>query len=174
MPLALLAAACGHDDLVVPDTPEEEPSTPYVELRIAMPANASETRSYPTGGEEGDGRERGLENEDKVHDINVFFYLETNGKGMDSPVNTRILKHIFYNIDDPSDSNNTPLWTGDRHESDSEEENPYFEKNYLVLRFECSGEELKQVEETGIDFLVVANVGLRLDQIKSRKALIDI
>ncbi len=156
----LLATACGHDDLVVPDEyPEEKPS-PYIEVRIAVPAANPLTRSNPMGGEEGNGRERGIENEDKIHDINVFFYIEeVDGKGMDSKDETVIIKHIYYNLDNASDSYNSALQSiyEDTHQDDSY--SPYYATNYLTLRFECSDEDIARVESTGINFVAIANVG---------------
>ncbi|MDE6741978.1 MAG: hypothetical protein K2J58_06565, partial [Muribaculaceae bacterium] len=155
----LLASACGHDNLVPPDVYVEE-KTPYVELRIAMPAGVSYvTRANPMGGEEGNGREEGILNEDKIHDVNIFFYIEEKGKGMNSRPETPILNHIFYNLDNRNDSRNTKLWSGEANVNAGETV-PYFDKNYLVLKFECSAEERQQIESTGISFLVIANVDL--------------
>ena len=95
--VVLLATACGHDDLLPTDVYEEEKTTPYVELRIAIPvANPLSTRSNPMGGEEGNGRELGVLNEDKIHNINVFFYDDENygAIGLDSDPKTPILFHI--------------------------------------------------------------------------------
>lgn len=157
--LALLANACGYDDLVVSEEkPTEEESTPYVEIRIAVPlANPASTRANPMGGEEGNGRERGILKEDSIHDINVFFYIEQNGLGMDSPDETSI-RHIYYNIDDPSDTDNTKNLTV--NPKDDKTPHEYWDKRYITLRFACSEEELKRVETScGINFVAVANLG---------------
>ncbi len=163
VPVLLLASACGYDHLVEPATYPDEPETPYVEIRISMPANdAASTRSNPMGGEEGNGREQGLDNEDRINDINIFFYLEeTSGKGMDSHAETPIINHIFYNLKDSSDPLNSQLWlSGDEvNEPDDDDNLPYFEKNYLVLKLKCTDADLRQVESTGINFVTLANVG---------------
>lgn len=159
--LVLLATACGHDELL-PDDVYVEETGPYVELRIAVPlANPTSTRANPMGGEEGNGREQGIENEDKIHDVNVFFYIEETdasgkGLGMDSKDDTKIIKHIYYNLDNANDPDNTKLVTGE-----IEDENPtdYQDKGYVTLRFECTQDEMTQAKNTGIDFVAIANVG---------------
>ncbi|MDE6379661.1 MAG: fimbria major subunit [Muribaculaceae bacterium] len=162
-------AACGHEELVNQDDYVEEESSPYFELRIAMPEGVdSSSRSNPAGGEEGNGREQGILNEDKIHDINVFFYIEEDGKGMDSNRDTKIIRQIYFNIDNPNDVQNSHLWqlkneaVGD--EKDKESYYPYFEKQYLVVKIKCSEDEMKKAESaTGLNFLVVANMGLMQD-----------
>lgn len=166
--LTLLAVpfmtACGHEELVDQDIHVDEEPSPYFELRIAMPEGVdSSSRSNPMGGEEGNGREQGVLNEDKIHDINVFFYIEEEGKGMDSDGKTNIIKQIYFNIDNPGDNLNSRLWQTEDEETgsdkDKEDYYPYFEKKYLVLKFKCTDSEMKQVEKTGLNFLVVANMG---------------
>lgn len=159
LPIALLANACGYDRLIDHDAFEEKTAS-YVELRIAMPTERA-TKSNPMGGEEGNGREHGLENEDRIHDINVFFYQEEPGKGMDSEGSLPICKHIYYNIDNHSDIQNTELWKAEPSEGnrDKEEYKPYFESNYLVLKFKCSDEDIRKAESTGLNFVALANVG---------------
>ncbi|MDE5880251.1 MAG: hypothetical protein K2H60_00840, partial [Muribaculaceae bacterium] len=171
MPLVvLLATACSHDDLVAPDEYPAQTTSPYVELRIAVPAvNPSSTRSNPMGGEEGNGRERGILNEDKIHDINVFFYIEDKndsgkGLGMDSPDETEIIKHIYYNLDNHNDVQNSQLWypadPNNPGDYDDEKFKPYYEKGYVVIKFKCQEEDIKRIDENGgINFVAVANVG---------------
>ena len=53
-------------------TPE---GVPYAYVSIALStAMTPSTRANPTGGEEGDGREPGQANENRVNDITLFFY----------------------------------------------------------------------------------------------------
>ncbi|MDE6026576.1 MAG: hypothetical protein K2G23_00710, partial [Muribaculaceae bacterium] len=116
------------------------------------------TRGNPMGGEEGNGREHGIENEDLIHDINVFFYIEKNGQGMDSPDDTKIIRHIYYNLDRPLDEENTK----DITINEDEDKNPpdYWDQRYVYLRFECTEDELNQVKASeGINFVAVANAG---------------
>lgn len=161
MLIVVLATACGHDDLVVPDVEPEVPATPYVELRITVPlANPSPTRANPMGGEEGNGRERGILNEDKVHDINVFFYKDENGMNGDD--NTQIDYQLFYNIQNPNDYLNTKV-------DSVSESNALFGEKYITLKFQYwkngSIEEAKDMK-----FLAVANAGPMSD-IKTLGAL---
>lgn len=145
-PLSTFFSACGHDDLV-PDDVYVEETTPYVELRIAIPfANQNATRANPIGGEEGNGREQGIINEDIVHDINIFFYKD--GKGLDGSPSTPIDYHIFFNIDNMLDEDNSHLLDGSE---------PIFDKHYLSLKLEFAG----KLAELGVGthFAAVANIG---------------
>ncbi len=161
MPLVcLLAVACGHDDLVGPDVYEEEPPAPYVELRIAIPAvNPYSTRSHPVGGEDGNGREKGIENEDNIHDVNIFFYNDPNG--LDGEDNTPILHHVYVNVDNLKDTDNSPLLP---------ETGAEFEKNYLKLKLSYEDEMANL--NAGTNFAAVANLGrIQKEDIKTLKDL---
>lgn len=171
-PLAmLLATACGYDNIVIPDERPEEKESPYVELRIAVPfANPVSTRANPLGGEEGNGRERGTLNEDKIHDINVFFYDDRNygANGMDSNPETPILFHIYYNLKDPNDVANSKLSA-----TLEDELNGSFESQYVKLRFDYRKEDIPNAE--GVKFLAIANVGeLSSNNLKTLGALRDL
>ncbi len=161
--LAIIFAACGHDDLVMPDVDPVEEVPPYVEIRIAVPYVNSFTRGNPMGGEEGNGREPGVLNEDKIHDINVFFYIEDKdsatgkGLGLDSGDDTQIIKHIFYNLKDPSDVHNTKLVT--LTEGEDQDASQDISQGYLSLKFDCTQEELDKAKKVGINFVAIANVG---------------
>lgn len=149
MTVGVLAAACGHDDLVMPDV-EEDTTPPYVELHIAVPlANPSPTRSNPMGGEEGNGRERGILNEDKIHDINIFFYRDD--KGMNGYDNTKIEYPFFYNFQNPNDYLNSQV-------DSILETNKYFGKKYITLKFPYwSTGDISETKD--MKFLAVANAG---------------
>ncbi|MDE6742070.1 MAG: fimbria major subunit [Muribaculaceae bacterium] len=170
-PLSAFFSACGHDDLVVPDEYPEEPPTPYIELRIAVPvANPSSTRANPMGGEEGNGRERGILNEDKIHNINVFFYDDSSygAKGLDSNSDTPIILHLYYNFDVPDDPANSVLTYTKEDENDNN-----FESQYIKLRFVYNKEDISKPE--GVKFLAVANVGsLKDNNIKDLGTLRDL
>ncbi|MDE5872221.1 MAG: fimbria major subunit [Muribaculaceae bacterium] len=172
MPLVvLLATACGHDDLVTDDIYVEE-TVPYVELRIAVPlANPSATRANPMGGEEGNGRERGIPNEDRIHNINVFFF-----KGnMNSDGETTILDHLYYNLKDSSDPNNTKLkpnteLTADKPQNQT---NYYYGIEYVTLKFKCTEDLYSKAED--INFYAVANIGpMQFKEGMKLKELMDI
>ncbi|MDE6296689.1 MAG: hypothetical protein K2L89_02490, partial [Muribaculaceae bacterium] len=56
-------------------TQEEEGDITIV-LRLPVSGNEIGTRANPVGGEDGNGREKGLENENAVFDANIFFFKE--------------------------------------------------------------------------------------------------
>lgn len=151
--IVLLATACGHEELVPPDVYVEE-SEPYVEVRIAVPlANPASTRANPMGGEEGNGRERGVLNEDKIHDINVYFYKNNEGEdGMNGSDNTRLLFHLFYNILNPNDYLNTKV-------DSIKEVNTYYGERYYTLKFKYWDQNGDISDTKGMKFLAIANAG---------------
>ena len=60
-----------HDDL--PETRTDgEPV--YIRLQISTGGEMSATRSKPTGGEDGDGREPGTSDENKINNVTLFLY----------------------------------------------------------------------------------------------------
>lgn len=62
-----------HDDL--PETrTDAEPV--YIRLQISTGGEMSATRTDPTGGEDGDGREPGTNNENKINNITLFLFNE--------------------------------------------------------------------------------------------------
>ena len=167
----LLANACGHDELVPPDVYEEEPPLPYVEIRIAIPiANPPSTRANPMGGEEGNGRERGILDEDKIHNINVFFYDDRKygANGMDSDGDAPVVYYIYYNLDRADDPNNSKLSVTTENENDQK-----FESQYLKLRFVYKREDIPNAD--GLKILAIANVGeLPWENLKTLGAIRDL
>ncbi len=144
--LLTLFPSCGHDDIIMPDD-NTVSTTPYIELRIAIPfANSTATRANPMGGEDGNGREQGISNEDNVHDINVFFYK--GELGLNGSETTKIEHHMFFNIDNMLDEDNSPLLEGTE---------PVFDKHYLILKFSYAGK-IAELGE-GTNFAAVANIG---------------
>lgn len=165
--VALLATACGHDDLVLPDEYQEEPPTPYVEVRIAVPlANPYGTRANPMGGEEGNGREPGILHEDDIHDINVIFFK--SGDGLNCSGDTKIIEHIYYNLDNLDDGNNTPPMEGTEMIEGKvlpNSTNSYYGIGYVSLKFKCTEEMLNQAKD--INFAAFANAG-SIDPLKDK------
>ena len=150
-PLSTLFSACGHDDLVVPEEYPEEKEPPYVELRIAVPlANPSSTRANPMGGEEGNGRERGLQNEDKVHDFNLFFFEDDGGMNGDPDTE---LKHFYYSFDNSSD-NSEEIESVDDGNNDVD---PYYGIKYITLKIRYWEDNIENCKK--LKFLAVANFG---------------
>lgn len=70
-----------HDDL--PETRADgEPV--YIRLQISTGGEMSATRANPNGGEDGNGREPGTDNENKITDVTLFLYdadVDINGEG---------------------------------------------------------------------------------------------
>ena len=79
-------------------TPE---GVPYAYVSIALStAMTPSTRATddPTGGEDGDGREPGQSEENKVNDITLFFYEATGDKtdkGVNSAADTKVIRQYF-------------------------------------------------------------------------------
>ncbi len=149
LPLLILAG-CIEDEMHCPSA-EEETTYPYVVLRIAVPSET--TRSNPMGGEEGNGREQGVLNEDEIHNINVFFYNHEDG--LDAPDNTPILYSIYYNLKNSSDPDNSVVSYEWKDEDAAA--NPYVANRYLELSF--PGNSTTSDFAAGIKFAVVAKTG---------------
>ena len=98
--LLWLFSACTNENLFVPEeqplTPEAE--GPYFKLTVHCPeaneAGGLQTRSNPTGGENGDGHEAGQDYETSIEDIMLLFYQGT--EGVNSPASTPIKKVMFF------------------------------------------------------------------------------
>lgn len=151
-PLSALFTSCGHDDLVPPDIYVEDPEPPYIELKIAVPlANPSATRANPMGGEEGNGRERGLENEDKIHDFNLFFFEDEGGlNGSDETM----LKQFYYSFDGDIQNNSRELESVDDNNGDKD---PYYGIKYIKLKIQYWEDDIQNCKKW--KFLALANFG---------------
>lgn len=89
--LAILAASCSDD---IPTDGGQSPAKGVISVTISVPdADGSATLANPAGGEDGNGREQGMLNENAVHDINLFFY-EGSGLNPDNAGNIE-LRHIY-------------------------------------------------------------------------------
>lgn len=158
LPLALvMAAGCSHDDDMTSNGSDQKDGQ-FVVLNIALPIR--DTRSNPMGGEEGNGRENGVLNEDNIHDINVYFYEGANG--LDSDAETPIKLHIYYNIKDQDDPNNSAI-KDLTAEVKEDEENINISGKYVQLSFPIPDDEsdssLKNLLKEGLCFAAVANLG---------------
>lgn len=83
-------------------TPEGKPYA-YVSVGFRTGMNTS-TRADddPTGGEEGDGNQAGTTDENKIHDITLFFYVAdgtTADEGVNSAATTSIAARHYFNSD---------------------------------------------------------------------------
>ena len=92
---ALALTACSQDEPAGngPGVPGDDGTvTTYVSMSLQLPAGPSAkapARSNPSGGEEGDGRLPGINNENTIHDISLFIYTDVaGGPGLDAPAST--------------------------------------------------------------------------------------
>ena len=84
---------------------------------------------------------------------------------------TAIVKHIYFNLDNKNDIQNSQLWIpNDKPEDyDDTKYDPYYEHGYVVLKFQCQQEDLKRIEDNGgLNFVAVANVG-PIDPMEGKK-----
>lgn len=80
MLLSLLASSCQWITDDYDDETAGSSDTNYIKLTLHVRASAAVTRANPTGGEDGDGREKGIETrENKVDGITVIFYQNAAG-----------------------------------------------------------------------------------------------
>ncbi len=83
--LSLLLAGC--DDRRTVGGEEPDAAGAYLKLTVAV---APQSRSNPSPGEEGDGREDGVRKENDIEDITLFIYNDP-GDGLDSDAATPLL-----------------------------------------------------------------------------------
>ena len=110
MLVTALAAGCAQED--IGNAPSEGgglSASSYVALSFASP-QGTPTRSNPTGGETGDGLEKGQANENAITSAVAFFYQGTDQKGVNSGGTTLIKAVVsfnFNNIGNGTDENST-------------------------------------------------------------------
>ena len=93
--LALMSASCKDDSLFVPVAEEESGSGVYVSVVVNTEGgNASRAIGSPKPGEKGDGEQAGVGEENKVHDLTLFFL---NGTLNDA---TEICASAYFDEDD--------------------------------------------------------------------------
>lgn len=106
MLVTALAAGCAQED--IGNAPSEGggmSASSYVSLSFASP-QGTPTRSNPTGGETGDGLEKGQANENAITSAVAFFYQGTDQKGVNSDGTTLIKAVVsFNNIGNGTDEN---------------------------------------------------------------------
>lgn len=108
MLVTALAAGCAQED--IGNDPSEGggmSATSYVSLSFASP-QGTPTRANPTGGETGDGQEKGQDDENEIKSAVAFFYQGTDQEGVNSGGNTPIKAFVsFNNIGNGTDENST-------------------------------------------------------------------
>lgn len=94
--LALLVTACKDDTL--PASPaEEEEAGSGVYVSVVVNTGGSNASRVPTPGENGDGSQAGTGDENRVHDLNVFFFQGDDG--IKSDANTKITHCLYFSQD---------------------------------------------------------------------------
>lgn len=83
--LAGLNASCKDDTLLSSDIVVENGTDVYVSIVVNTEGSGvSRAGTTPTPGEDGDGLQDGTNDENRVHDLNVFFFHTTDGKGLNT------------------------------------------------------------------------------------------
>ena len=158
--LAMLAStSCTTDKTVdIPDdlTPEEH----WITLQFVMSGETLVTRAYPTGGEDGDGREEGIRDENNIHDVNIF--LHTSTTALLNSDSTTPLTHLFFNLENSKDPNNSVSFETEINSTTSE-------KIYKI-KFRIPVEEpANPLRDLSGDlrFITLANIGKSLNGVFS-------
>ena len=98
MLVTALAAGCAQED--IGNAPSEGgglSASSYVSLSFASP-QGTPTRSNPTGGETGDGLEKGQANENAITSAVAFFYQGSGTDGVNSSGTTPIMAVATFNV----------------------------------------------------------------------------
>lgn len=82
--LVLITAACKDDSLPASSVEKEGGSNVYVSIVVNTEDSQNSRVSTPTPGEDGDGPQIGVNEENVVHDLNVFFFHTTDGEGLNT------------------------------------------------------------------------------------------
>lgn len=94
--MASLAAGCAQEDIgTAPSGGGSMSASSYVSLSFASSQGTS-TRANPTGGETGDGQEKGQDNENEIKSAVAFFYQGNNGVNSDG--STKIMAVATFNV----------------------------------------------------------------------------
>lgn len=116
--LAVIGAMCLFScDLIHDDDMKCQHYTPdgvpfaYVGLNISAGSANQVTKANPTGGEEGDGREEGVRDENVVSTITAFFFESADGKGINSDASTPIVARQSWPSSDFTYTGNTQYTT---------------------------------------------------------------
>ena len=93
-----LVCACydydAHNDMM---PPQIATANQYINLTITVSSGSGGTTRAPLGGEDGDGREAGSEEENRVTGITLMLYEDADGKGINMPSDaTTTLAFIAY------------------------------------------------------------------------------
>lgn len=96
--MASLAAGCAQEDIdTAPTGGGGMSASSYVSLSFAS-QQSTPTRSNPTGGETGDGQEKGQANENEIKSAVAFFYQGSGTDGVNSSGTTPIMAVATFNV----------------------------------------------------------------------------
>lgn len=96
--MASLAAGCAQEDIdTAPTGGGGMSASSYVSLSFAS-QQSTPTRSNPTGGEQGDGQEKGQVNENEIKSAVAFFYQGSGTDGVNSSGTTPIMAVATFNV----------------------------------------------------------------------------
>lgn len=80
-------AACSPEQATEPVTPGQTAPGGYLRVLVKVASVSAATRA-PSPGENGDGLEEGVRNENTIHDLCIFIYDDSQGEGLDAPGQT--------------------------------------------------------------------------------------
>lgn len=96
--MASLAAGCAQEDIdTAPTGGGGMSASSYVSLSFAS-QQSTPTRSNPTGGEQGDGQEKGQVKENEIKSAVAFFYQGSGTDGVNSSGTTPIMAVATFNV----------------------------------------------------------------------------
>lgn len=96
--MASLAAGCAQEDIdTAPSGGGGMSASSYVSLSFAS-QQSTPTRSNPTGGETGDGQEKGQTKENEIKSAVAFFYQGSGTDGVNSSGTTPIMAVATFNV----------------------------------------------------------------------------
>ena len=104
--MASLAAGCAQEDIdTAPSGGGGMSASSYVSLSFAS-QQSTPTRSNPTGGETGDGQEKGQTKENEIKSAVAFFYQGTEQEGVNSAGNIPIKAAVTFSMADYTEPGN--------------------------------------------------------------------
>lgn len=95
--LVLITAACKDDSLPASSVEKEGGSNVYVSIVVNTEDSQNSRVSTPTPGEDGDGPQIGVNEENVVHDLNVFFFHTTDEEGLNTRDQSVNVVSIYFN-----------------------------------------------------------------------------
>lgn len=95
--LVLITAACKDDSLPASSVEKEGGSNVYVSIVVNTEDSPNSRVSTPTPGEDGDDPQIGVNEENVVHDLNVFFFHTTDEEGLNTKDQSVNVVSIYFN-----------------------------------------------------------------------------